>query len=62
MMHIGSDVVISLRLLTVDNINNVPRQAAETMESIVDFGRLDLESYSSSQSRDISDDGKFVSI
>jgi hypothetical protein len=36
------------------------RQAAEAMESIIDFGSLDLESYTSSQSRDISEDGMFV--
>ena len=36
------------------------RQAAEAMESIIDFGSLDLESYTSSQSRDISEDGMLL--
>ena len=52
--------------LTINDLNNVltidyngSRQAAETMESIIDFGSLDLETYTSSQSRDISEDGKY---
>ena len=47
-----------LWFITFDyNSCSCSRQAAETMESIVDFGSLDLESYTSSQSRDNSEDG-----